>query len=51
MLIIGVILAIIAVALIAFGIAGGAAMWLLWLGIGLVVVSVVLVVIDRTRVR
>lgn len=47
MLILGIVLAVIAVVLIAFGVAGAAATWLLYLGIGLVIVAVVLVFLDR----
>jgi hypothetical protein len=51
MLILGVILVLVAVALIVFGLASAAVSWLLWLGIALVVVAVLLVILDRTRAR
>jgi hypothetical protein len=51
MLVIGVALAVVAVILIILGVASQAVTWLLWLGIGLVIVSVVLIFLDRRSGR
>lgn len=51
MLIIGAVLAVLAVILIVVGFTQAAVYWLLWVGIGLVVVAAILVLVDRSRLR
>ena len=51
MLIIGAVLAVIAVILIVVGFTTAAVQWLLWIGIGLLVVAVVLALVGRGRTR
>lgn len=51
MLIIGAVLAVIAVVLIVFGFVGTAVQWLLWIGIALMALAVILILVDRSRLR
>lgn len=51
MLILGAILAVIAVILIVVGFTATAVQWLLWVGIGLIVVAVILALLGRGRSR
>jgi hypothetical protein len=49
MMIIGLVLILVAAVLIALGVIGTAATWILYLGIALVVVGAIFVVLDRQR--
>lgn len=51
MLTLGVLLVVVAAILIVFGVVNAAVSALLWIGIAIAVVALVLIVLDRRKVR
>lgn len=51
MLLLGVLLVVVGAVLIALGVLGTAAQWILYLGIGLVAIAVILIVVTRIAGR
>lgn len=51
MLMLGILLVVVAAILIVFGVVNAAVSALLWIGIAVAVVALVLIVLDRRKVR